>query len=263
MPEIRVVKERLNYLTCLFPGAGQTQIIQRSEIHRLFAGTFRNERDLDSATQSLISIISMLGFGAGLDSVRSDWVGLRVYRAEKLTEILSDLPAGPSRRRMVLEWIRQRSKSESEKRVDLRVAFSLLDISDDLRISAAGIFEVLRYYSDLKQLEFKLVPQAEGRNHVLVSGDVGEVYASLPKYQRWRLALQQSLQALSAFVTEDRCRITQAETLFFSRSGARTLSNEQFCGRCDLCLSRDRGQSTPPIVPVATSLTLSSSEHLR
>ncbi len=263
MPEIRVVKERLNYLTCLFPGAGQTQIVQRSEIQRLFTGAFRNERDLDSATQSLISIISMLGFGAGLDSVRSDWVGLKVYRPEKLTEILSDLPAGPSRRRMVLEWIRQRSKSDAEKRVDLRVAFSLLDISDDLRISAAGIFEVLRYYSDLKQLEFKLVPQAEGRNHVLISGNVAELYASLPKYQRWRLALQQSLQALSAFVTEDRCRIAQAETLFFSRSGARALSNEQFCGRCDLCLSRDRGQSTPPIVPVATSLTLSSSEHLR
>lgn len=263
MPEIRVVKERLNYLTCLFPGAGQTQIVQRSEIQRLFTGAFRNERDLDSATQSLISIISMLGFGAGLDSVRSDWVGLKVYRPEKLTEILSDLPAGPSRRRMVLEWIRQRSKSDAEKRVDLRVAFSLLDISDDLRISAAGIFEVLRYYSDLKQLEFKLVPQAEGCNHVLISGNVAELYASLPKYQRWRLALQQSLQALSAFVTEDRCRIAQAETLFFSRSGARALSNEQFCGRCDLCLSRDRGQSTPPIVPVATSLTLSSSEHLR
>jgi ATP-dependent DNA helicase RecQ len=262
MPEIRSVRERLQYLTPFFPGSGQTQPVRREDMARALAGLFKSERDLDSALANLTSTIAMLGCGGGLESVRSDWIFVKVPRPEVLTTILSELPAGPSRRRLVLEWMRLRTNSAELPLQDLKVCFSLLEISDELRISSAGIMEVFRFYEEQGKLQFQQILLVDSPKYFLISGSVNELYKALPKYQRWRAVLQEGLQALSAFVTEDHCRMAPAEDMFLSRSGA-SVRSDYFCGRCDLCFSKGRGVSQSEVRKMANSLTLESTEGLR
>ena len=262
MPDLRVIRERLQLLSSLFPGTGQAKPVRKEDMARALTGMFRNEKDLDSALVNLTSVISMLGGGAGLDSVRSDWIFVRIARAEVLTEMLCELPAGPSRRRLVLEWIRQRLPSDNLHMLELKSCFSLLEISDELRISAAGIIEVFRFYAGNGKLEFKQIPSAESSKFFLISGSMGDLLKSLPKYQRWRTVLQESMQALSTFVTAERCRMANAESLFLGRAGGSARS-DYFCGRCDLCMTRGKGTGSGEIRRIATSLTLKGVEGLR
>ena len=85
----------------------------------------------------------------------------------------------------------------------------------------------------------------------------------LPRYNRWRATLNQSLQALSTFVMADQCRMTGAENLFIGRGVGATSAARVRCGRCDLC-ERRLGRGLQSLREQhAGALTATLPDHLR
>jgi RecQ family ATP-dependent DNA helicase len=263
MPEVGQMLSRMRRLSTLMPGEGQTRLMHKSRLLSLFASSFKQEKDVEQAVQSLVSVLSMLGRGGALESTRSDWIELKVPNPEMMVRLLAELPVGPSRRRMVLEWIQARF-ADASTQVGIRIdSFALNELCEDLQIAAPKVLEVLRYYSDKQQLTFDLIPTSQAVQSVLLSGDFENLQSLIPRYQRWRGALSSSLQALSAFVTAEQCRMVPAENFFLPRSGASRLQSSAFCGRCDLCASRSDKQTRALSGTIAAALTPNSSEHLR
>ncbi|MFZ9519346.1 MAG: RecQ family ATP-dependent DNA helicase [Silvanigrellaceae bacterium] len=263
MPEVHILKERFKQISSLFPGENQSWILEREKVRKLIRPLLKSERDLESAVQSLAAVASMLGQGGSVDSYRSDWVNVIIERPQILVRLLADLPSGPSRRRLVLEWIQLFTKGEPPPGCSWRMCFSLNEISEDIQLSEVGVLEVLRYYSEKKILDLRILTAAEADDSLRLNGRLEEVYSSLPRYQKWRTALQSSLQALSHFVTAEKCRMSHAESLFLPRSGATTRARMAQCGRCDLCLSRKVRESEIGSGKIASTLTLRSPESLR
>ncbi|NBW81035.1 hypothetical protein EBR21_04705 [bacterium] len=263
MPEIHELKQRFKQISSLFPGENQSWICEKEKVRSLIRPLLKSERDVESALQSMVAVTSMLGKGGFVDSHRSAWLNVSFERPEILVRLLADLPAGPSRRRLVLEWMQQLARGELSSGRVWRICFSLNEISEDIHLSANSVLEVLRFYSEHNVLELKILAAAEADNSVRLGGSLEEIYSSLNRYQKWRSALHLSLQALSNFVTAEKCRMTQAESLFLPRAGAIQSAKAALCGRCDLCLSRRLRDSEVGSSKIASTLTLRSPESLR
>jgi RecQ family ATP-dependent DNA helicase len=263
MPEMHEIKQRFKQISSLFPGENQSWICEKEKVRSLIRPLLKSERDVESAVQSLLAVASMLGKGGFIDAYRSSWLNVTFERPEILVRLLADLPAGPSRRRLVLEWMQQLARGELSAGRTWRVCFSLNEISEDIHLSENGVLEVLRFYSEKKILDLKILTPTEVDESVRLSGSLEEIYSSLNRYQKWRSALHMSLQALSNFVTAEKCRMTQAESLFLPRTGASQVARAAHCGRCDLCLSRRRRETDVGSGKIASTLTLRSPESLR
>jgi RecQ family ATP-dependent DNA helicase len=265
LPHTSETRKRIELLSTVFPGKRQSVLCQKTKIQTLIKFLMKSSRDIDSSLQSLLATLSMLGCGGGLDSTRSSWMNLTLSASDRLTELLAELPVGISRRRLVLEWIQQRVKSEVIIAGPFRISFSMNEVVEDLRVSESKIIEVLRHYSEKKHLDFELIPVPDAQHSVLLRGSLDEALASIPRYQRWRSALELSLQALSSFVTDEKCRMTQAEAFFLPRIGAFADNRAPVCGRCDLCRKNAVKLSvhSEQRAGIAGPLTVPSPESLR
>lgn len=263
MPEIAEMMERLQRMSSLLPGPQQSTVIPKNQLEQFIRPLVKNERDLTQSIQSVVSALSMLGKGSWLESTRSAWLNLKIERPDVLIALMVDLPAGPSRRRLVLEWLSQRCNLDASRSGTLRMGFALNEMSEDLQLADHRILEVFRYYQDKQVLNFDLIAEQDAQNSVLLAGGLEEIFQLLPRYRKWRSALSQSLQALSVFVTAEDCRMNQAEKFFLPRIGAAANKHRENCGRCDLCESRSRliVQGTRGLV--ASPLTQTSPESLR
>ncbi len=263
LPEPPIVSERLQAISHFFPGNNQARLVPRKEIEKAMRAFVKEGRDLDQSVETLSGLLSMLGCGGGLESARSAWLNLEIKNTAAISVLTSALPIGPSRRRLVLEWLSQRLNLEETAKGKFYAAVPVSEIVEELQMNWDKIAEVFRYYSEQSELVYSVSPQEEVKGSLLFLGHLKEAFVRLPRYNRWRATLNQSLQALSTFVMADQCRMTGAENLFIGRGVGATSAARVRCGRCDLC-ERRLGRGLQSLREQhAGALTATLPDHLR
>jgi ATP-dependent DNA helicase RecQ len=262
LPEPRILLEQFRALAHFFPGSGQARLVSRSELKLVLQSFYKNERDLEQAAENISGILQMLGCGGGQNSVNSDWLKLEIKHVESISLLTSQLPPGPSRRRMVLEWLGQRFNPGNQAKGALFAVFALSEMLEDLQLAWEKVFEVLRYYAERSELGFSVVSHEEARASLLFGGSLGELMQQFERYTRLRTALGQSLQALSTFVLADQCRMQFANSFFTGRPVGASQTARLQCGQCDLCEARATKRMRHSVAHDDGALTLTLPDHL-
>ncbi|MBM3382340.1 MAG: ATP-dependent DNA helicase RecQ [Betaproteobacteria bacterium] len=262
LPEPGVLLEQFRAMAHFFPGSGQARLVPRHDLKKVLQSFHKNERDVDQAAENISGILQMLGCGGGQSSANSDLVKLEIKHIESISVLTSQLPPGPSRRRMVLEWIGQRFNPSNQSKGIVFAVFSLSEMLEDLQLAWEKVFEVLRYYSERSELSFQIISQEDARASLLFGGSLAELMQQFDRYTRLRSALGQSLQALSSFVLADQCRMQFANSFFTGRPTGASLSARMQCGQCDLCESRATKRMRHSAARDDGALTLTLPDHL-
>lgn len=263
MPETSQLLHRVRQISFAFPGAGQSNLVPKRKLEQMIRPLVTTDKETQTAIDNLVSVFSMLGCGGAPELTRSDWVNVTVLSLRSFFNLLTDLPAGPSRRKMVMEWIQQRLVNLDSQEGLVRLCFPFSEIVEELQLTKSQIYEVLKYFFEKGLLHFDVVLQGDLQSSILVSGSLEKACASLPRYQKWRSALMVSLEALSTFVTAEQCRMCQCESLFLPRTGAVSRVHVAKCNRCDLCLGWAAKRFDSKSRSVAKPLTLKLHEPLR
>lgn len=240
LPEVHLVLERLQAISHYFPGQQQSRFVLKRDLSAALRGLVKDGRDMDQCLESIAGVLSMFGAGGQIHASRGDWLTFEFRSSADVHDWLTGLPAGVSRRRLVLEFLQQRLNPPCDGHGRRYAVVPLLEAVEELQMSWEKIHEVLHFYQMNSGLNFSLLRQQDVGEHLLLSGSPRDLTDSLPKYSRWRATLSRSLSALSSFVVAEQCRMSGAEAFFMGPSaGARTMPRPR-CGRCDLCLA---GQS--------------------
>ncbi|MEN9529118.1 MAG: hypothetical protein RI932_991 [Pseudomonadota bacterium] len=262
LPEPGVLLEQFRAMAHFFPGSGQARLVPRSALKSVLQQFHKNERDVEQSADNISGILQMLGCGGGQASVNSDWLKLEIRHVETVAALTSQLPPGPSRRRMVLEWLGQRFNAGNQSKGSFFAVFAVAEMLEDLQLPWEKVFEVLRYYADRSELSFAVVSQEEARASLIFGGSLGEVMQQFERYTRLRTALGQSLQALSNFVLADQCRMQFANSFFTGRPAGASLATRVQCGQCDLCEARVTKKLRHSKALNDGALTLTLPDHL-
>lgn len=264
LPDQHRFRDMFQSLSHLFPGPHQSRLVHRLEIVKALRSQLGSEKELDQTLDTLSGILWMLAAGGGQQAARSAWVNFEVKSAHSVAALASELPAGVSRRRLVLEWLSQRITFEGSNKGPFLLAFPTAEIAEDLQMGWEKIGEVFAFYMNHKAMSFKLIEAEEVQKSMLFAGHFLDVTSKFPRYYRWRATLSQSLTALSSFVTAEGCRMSLADS-FFTGPGVSGWSHAGVvrCGRCDLCERHSPRQVKAALNQNASALTAISLDHLQ
>ena len=263
LPEVHVVLERLQSISHFFPGRNQSRLVAKKEVSNALRALVKDGRDMDQCMESLAGVLSMFGAGGQVHPSRGDWITLEFKSVERLQDLLTELPSGKSRRRIVLEFLQQRFGKNDD---DVGRRYALIPLGEtleELQMPWEKIHEVLNFYQMKAELRFGLLRSDEASEHLLLSGRQSDLNSALPRYTRWRNTLSRSLGALSSFVVAENCRMSGAEAFFLGKARGGGAALKQKCGRCDLCLSGRTGVPKRSFGLHAGTMTEGLPNHLR
>ncbi|MEY4066111.1 MAG: hypothetical protein RIR26_2319 [Pseudomonadota bacterium] len=262
LPESPQFFEMVRPLASFFPGCQQRKIIEKAVLLARSGVSQDSKGSPDQIWSTLAGSLTMLGAGRSLESEHDAWVEIQIPSLESLFNAVADLPSGPSRRRFVLEWIVQRIGTQSEAQSRFSFAFSVGEMAEETQMSWDKISEVLKFYVLKNEISVIYVPRDELSRYFVLQGSFIELEARFPKYHHWRNLLSQGLQALSDFVSTEKCRLNESFKLFESQTARKMSRQTENCGRCDNCLRLERGGRNHVQRQNAGGLTLSLPNRL-
>lgn len=264
LPEYPVMRSVFQSLSHFFPGLQQSRLVPRAEVAKAIQNFVKDERESSQYLETISGILSMHGAGGAQQAARSPWFVVEKLNLEGLSRCLSDLPAGPSRRRLVLEWVGQRLNMNLAFKGRFYLSSPVTEITEELQMSWERVAEVFSFYANQSELSFQMFNTTDVQSSFLFSGDFADLMNSFPRYSRWRSTLSQSLDALSNFVNSENCRMQMAEGFFSgTMGGARGFAEHSVCGRCDVCERKLKANGRNTRSQTAGGLTAMLPDHLQ
>lgn len=176
-------------------------------------------------------------------SYNETYCQLKLSSGVSLTKLLQQLPTVVTKRKKVLEAIKDLVEPEWLTMEAAQIALSVHLITETSELSEQIIFEVFAHYAQLNLLQYQVLDSSQNRSFVILKHGFLVLQKELTKYISARSHFFASLQELEKLSTATTCRLASSFDFFSSRSLQGASKKSYFCMQCDLCTKREKGIS--------------------
>lgn len=157
-----------------------------------------------------------------------------------LTKLLSELPTTLTKRRKVLEALKELAEPQWPNIEAGQMAISLNHLCESSELSSSIIEDVFTYYQEKKFLKFYKTHITTRQEFVILKQNMIHLQQQLSKYICARNHFSSSLHELEKLSTATTCRLADSFYFFSSRSLQGGTKKSYFCMQCDLCTKQNR-----------------------
>ena len=227
------VQQDLGAICHLFPGENQSTLIDMSLLGKSLVNInpksgWTTERLLGMLRLLKCADVSLCGEAA---------LCIQFKNGHSFESALHQLPDNPTKRRLLLERLRQLTPNSCWRTPNSSHCFAKVLVADGLTLGSWALYrQVLDYFSSEGIWHWKEWSETETRNMFTLKGNLANAIDMLPYYEKLRQFFFKSLQELSKVAQSKTCRSQLIESFFSQRKiqGAQSMSPQ--CGRCDICL---------------------------
>ncbi len=169
------------------------------------------------------------------------YIQIKLNQSVTLTKMLQELPDSLTKRRKVLEAIKEIVDAEWISILGAQIAISIKLISETCELSEDTIEQVLNFYVQQNTLNYSRLASEENTTHLILRHNFLYLQKELPKYISARNHFSSSLQELEKLSTATTCRLVSSFDFFSSRTLQGGTKKSYFCMQCDLCIKREKG----------------------
>ena len=209
--------------------------------------TFSKSSKIDHSKKS-DGILSGLRICGVLEepSFNETYYQIKLSPSVTLTKLLNDLPNVVTKRKKILEAVKDLVESEWLSIPEGQIALSVNLLVETSELSSNSVEQVFTHYAQQNLLQFTRITPSQNQPYVLLKHNFLTLQKELSKYIAARNHFSSSLQELEKLSTATTCRLTSSFDFFSSRALQGGAKKSYFCMQCDLCIKREKG--TPPNV---------------
>lgn len=161
------------------------------------------------------------------------YLQIKLSPSVTLTKILNELPQAVTKRKKVLEALKELVDPQWLENAGGQIALPFQRIIEMSELTEQSIEQVFSYYMDEKLLQFHKI--RANNEYVILKHNFLYLQKELSKYIAARNHFYSSLQELEKLTTATSCRLSSSFDFFSSKTLQGGTKKSYFCMQCDLC----------------------------
>ncbi|MES2613845.1 MAG: RecQ family ATP-dependent DNA helicase [Bdellovibrionota bacterium] len=157
-----------------------------------------------------------------------------------LTKLLTSLPDSTTKRKKVLEALKELTEPKWRTLEQAQVAVSISLLVETSELSEQVVEQVFAHYAEQNMLQLVKITPSQNQPYVILKHDFLYLQKELSKYITARNNFSASLQELEKLSTATTCRLLSSFDFFSSRALQGGAKKSYFCMQCDLCTKQEK-----------------------
>ncbi len=232
-----LVEVAANAITLMPKNTSESVLVEKE----ILVKNFLNSSKIDHA-KKVEGVFSGLRIcGVLEDAVFNEaYLQIKLKPSVTLTKLLSDLPDSVTKRKKVLEAVKDLVETEWMNIHAGQIALSYKILIETSELPEQIIEQVFSHYANNNLLTFEKIISTYHQPFIILKHNYLYIQKELSKYIAARNHFSSSLQELEKLSTATSCRLVSSFDFFSSRSLQGGTKKSYFCMQCDLCSKREK-----------------------